>query len=543
MRQNGLMLSVHEDKVATHYSLNGWKVRLTTDKQEEQFLKLYARDLRNQCPLYLIERKTELFAMHIDFDWVQPDVVTLDFMVQVLRHVGDAFHSHYPNACDKTFHAMILNSTPVEKIGSDGKTLCQKTGYHVVWPYLIVDKKRALHMRAYAVETLRSNLGHRRPPMNSFDDAVDECVLRENGFRMLGSYKAKKCKCGGRGSCMMCHGTRWLSSNRKYMPEAVIDRNGDKINPLSSRMCKPENVEQAVCLSSVRRNLSTSLTVGYTSPRDAVAIHYDDEPFKGRLKQRKKDGHRDLQFQNPIFQDDRKGAKKRKFCDNVGVDTEVAVRLLETIRTSFLSDENEPLYSKIQIRKIRRTANKSKQIEYRIDVRGFGAHYCLNVNENHSSNHIFFTVTPDGVAQGCYSRTENHSCSVQCQHWRSPCKPLPPELHLVLFPDSPERKRQKLRKQLRQPAKRSDRNKTELDIAATICTELCDVVREEEDSVRQYVAKNYSNPNAKHPLLRQMCMVDLEQLDMGEMHRLETQEKKTRIEQALHMKQNMLNKK
>ena len=454
LQANGLMMKKSDKREATHFSLNGWKVQLQSEEQEVEFLKLYAQDLENNVPLFLIERKTENFAMHIDFDWVQKDVVTVDFMKIIIKHFKEAFQKFYPEHSGKVFHSLLMNSSPVEKTGSDGITKCMKTGFHVVWPHLVVNKDRALKLRSYAVEMLRHHMGSRKAPQNSFDDAVDECVLRENGFRMMGSYKAKKCKCRSREQCLECEGSRWIAVDRKYEVEVMLDGDGNEL-PTQTNFLRA-NMVHAVRLSSIRRNDSVEMTDGYVLPIDAVSVHLDDKPFRRRLKQRKDGTERNLQFQKPCFHDDKKGYNTKKFCNELPIDTLLVSELQDLIR------RYDPIYNRINIKKVR--CNK-KKTEYRVDTTGFGAHYCMNVKRNHNSNHIYFTINVDGIYQGCYSRTENHACSVQCKDFSGRKMELTESVRFALFDnDTLEAKRKKLERKLKTTEPRHKRRKTKMEM-------------------------------------------------------------------------------
>ena len=532
LRANGLMLQKKDkSQSATHFSLNGWKFELKTNEQEVEFLNQYAKDLENNVPLFIIEKKTDFFAMHIDFDWVQEDVVTLDYMKQVLKQFGAAFQKFYPKLKrdDKVFQSLVMNSSPVSKMGSDGVTPCMKTGYHVVWPHLVVNKERALRLRSYAITLLRHINGVRNPPMNTFDDAVDECVLRENGFRMMGSYKAKKCKCQSRSNCLECFGARWLAVDRKYVAEAMIDGNGEDMKTQTSSV--KNNLKHAVRLSSIRRNSTIPMTSGYVEPVDVVSIHYDDKPFKKRLKQRMQGTDRNLRYTNPAFHDDKKGSSSRKFCTELPMSSLVVSELQDLIRNY------HSVYSRIEVKKVRH--NKAKT-EYRIDTQGFGAHHCMNVDRNHNSNHIFFTIDVAGIYQCCYSRTENHSCSVQCKNFRGKRVGLNGALRIALFEeDTVVAKRKKLEKQLRR-TKSTKRRRTQMDIYRLIMQENIEKVKEESALLNDYTGtKEYQHSHQRHPLLRDYTMEDVTKMSFKDLYTRETEEREIQMREGKRLKESL----
>lgn len=83
---------------------------------------------------------------------------------------------------------------------------------------------------------------------------------------------------------------------------------------------------------------------------------------------------------------------------------------------------------------------KVVQITARVFVRvsGNGSNHCLNKGTEHTSNSIYFWVSPEGIAHKCFSRKDVLGRSGKnCKNFRSELKPISPPLVQALFiPDS-----------------------------------------------------------------------------------------------------------
>ena len=71
---------------------------------------------------------------------------------------------------------------------------------------------------------------------------------------------------------------------------------------------------------------------------------------------------------------------------------------------------------------------------YNIRVIGDGSNYCKNKQDNHTSCTCYFSVTPKGVKQKCFSRKEIEYAHGLCSKYSSVPKDIGIELREKLFP-------------------------------------------------------------------------------------------------------------
>ena len=105
------------------------------------------------------------------------------------------------------------------------------------------------------------------------------------------------------------------------------------------------------------------------------------------------------------------------------LDDALAAQLERTVRSM------HPEYALVNVK--RDIARKSDRV-YVIHVHGAGEHFCLNKGAAHSRSRVYFTVTPKGVAQKCFSRGQPGS-EGSCECFRSRRVRLPPDLQAALF--------------------------------------------------------------------------------------------------------------
>ena len=72
---------------------------------------------------------------------------------------------------------------------------------------------------------------------------------------------------------------------------------------------------------------------------------------------------------------------------------------------------------------------------YLATVHGKGSSYCINIQQDHRCNRIYFEVTPAGIAQRCFAQ-KRHRATVhgRCSDWRTQRQGLSSEHQRLLFP-------------------------------------------------------------------------------------------------------------
>jgi hypothetical protein len=99
-----------------------------------------------------------------------------------------------------------------------------------------------------------------------------------------------------------------------------------------------------------------------------------------------------------------------------------------------------PNYSRVEIKEVREWKNTSKTgvatTTVLVKVSGYGSRYCLNKGSDHTSQGIYFAITPlGGITQRCFSRKEVERRAGACSCFSSAPKPICGVLRDELFPD------------------------------------------------------------------------------------------------------------
>jgi hypothetical protein len=377
----------------THVSLLGWPYGrlLIPDNKHGSWLTEYTKELqRGVHSLYFAEHKTPVFRMHFDLDFTQPSPVPLDYLQKIGRAANTVFREFYPGlGVDSEEWSILLLTAPPKPVEKDGVHLV-KSGCHMIWPYLYVDQGIALQLRLNLLAHITRTWPARPEGANSYEDVVDETVLKSNGLRMYGSDKASKCKdCRGvRKKCEKCHGMGTVVENRAYTLAQAVTPAGEPDEATTSAL--RANLFACVNISSIRVS-NKQPTPGFVVPPHAVS---NDSVKKARSKAHKRKvagggppGSEAIDRSCPVF-----------------------THLENYIRTR-LSTEFK--WVGIDLKHIFLQRNKGVYI---CKVDGPGSLYCQHVGRAHSSSTIYFEVDKHGISQRCFSPKVTNG--VSCKSYR-----------------------------------------------------------------------------------------------------------------------------
>lgn len=419
---------------ATHYSLVGGKYTIPHSRHQ-QWLKRYALHLVQHAhePVYFVEKRTPIFRMHFDLDYIQPTMPTLPEVIHMVQLLSRVFKTFYPAAgstagMQDLFVAIVLKAPCLPKNGST------KTGYHVIWPYLLVNCDQALTMRLACITEALQQYGERCAPQNSYDDLLDECVFMENGLRMVGSDKAKKCEmCQGKrkvngNMCTACKGLGKVCEKRVYEPYFVLDNQGELDATRLSRLTDDDSTHRLVRWCSIR-SAEPVPTTGYLKPPLAMQVTYE-KMAKDRKKRNMLDaaaaaggaaaGGAIVRAHGCKWLEDAVDMTENKL---------VREEVEAFIRTGMGCVE----WREILARRMYYSAGAQR---YLIKPFGLGCQFCLNVHRCHGSSSIYFVIDVSGIVQRCYSKKKLDGVDPPCSKFASRRVPLPRVLLRALFPDA-----------------------------------------------------------------------------------------------------------
>ena len=430
---------------ATHFSLGMGKYAIPPERRQE-FLIALAHALHTQQPrLFLIEKKTPVFRMHMDIDFIQKTQVSTEDIKIFTAMLSTIMRDFYPAVSDedaeKMFSVVIMAAAPKRCKVPDWpgppdeepeEVQCVKTGFHLIWPFLYVDKPRALSLRYACLKDVEQRMPARPWPCNPYSDVIDECVLKENGLRMIGNDKCRTCACvmanNGRrfnNTCDLCERTGMLAENRKYWPIVVVTADGRVDETRTGRMVGTAIVDYRYKVKFCSTQLPPLYqpTPGYEPPALAPAC-----PGAAQIRsQKKKRRTTEKTSTDTVFASE--SATSIKFRGSVDIDckTEVFFQIQQFLRTHMGA-----AYAEVKLHRLRHLPHHR---QYICSVDGVGSSFCHNVQRDHSSSTIYFQVEEDrGVFQRCFCKKNNATTnSLACRAYCGPSVSLTPALQGALF--------------------------------------------------------------------------------------------------------------
>lgn len=415
----------------THYSLVGGKFNIPATHHAE-WLRLYADHLqRCREPLFFIELRTPIFRMHFDIDLIQPNLATLTDIVNMVRVSCNAMKRFYPDTSvadySRRFTALVLKSPSMSKgmwndDGAQQPVELFKTGFHVIWPFLLVSQQIALTLREACVVDMVRHLPPRERPSNPFEEVVDECVLTDNGLRMVGSDKARHCEiCKGKTRSPTCGACIWgkVAENRVYAPFAVYNEHGELDEQKLSVLTQQEDVLTCVRVCSIR-SFVTEPTPGFEPP--PLAPMKDVEMALTGRRRKQHLGKNGAPPSAAVTE----GVKWLQDAADLPRDCLVFNQVQHFLQQRMGRVE----WAELMVKRFMFSAATQR---YFVKVWGDGSHWCTNVQRVHYSSTIYFVISRSGISQKCFCKKKNADVQVQCGQYSSPPVKLTKVLAMALF--------------------------------------------------------------------------------------------------------------
>jgi len=145
--------------------MNGGQLHVP-DKDLNEFWRAYLSDLASGHKLYVVEQKTDNFRFFVDIDYRAEQTLSNDETLELCRKIYEAVGGSSP--------ALVSRAPPREEKG------LIKSGIHIHWPELIVDKNYAMSLRTQILMDLEGD---------HWADTIDASVYRGSGLRCLWSMK------------------------------------------------------------------------------------------------------------------------------------------------------------------------------------------------------------------------------------------------------------------------------------------------------------------------------------------------------------------
>jgi hypothetical protein len=197
---------VSDTSLATHYSMEGFKLDLSEDY--DTFQELYAKNIKfKNC---LVEKKTDFFRLFIDFDVLSESIVDEEPYLKCIQDVINNIYNIKNLKCIST-----APDKNIEIIKED-KTFI-KQGFHFHWPELIVDVETAIKIRSNILVNIKTIFGKVEHFDNDWEKIIDKCVYKKNGLRLIGSDK-----------CTVADNTRVYEDRVYILKNVYIDKNSNR---------------------------------------------------------------------------------------------------------------------------------------------------------------------------------------------------------------------------------------------------------------------------------------------------------------------------
>ena len=202
---------------STHTELEGGQYVVPADDNDE-FLWHLAVSMQQDNRSSLVERRTEYFRYHLDLDFAEAQLLSLDDLRPYMLVVQEVVRRFFPFAGKDFLECAICAAdSPKTVTGTDGKTQQIKSGFHILFPHIWVHTDQALAIRADLILHLTKKFGERKQPFkNHWSDVVDESVYVGSGLRAVGAVKVSQCK---NPACRQ----KWKTSKKAPPPPPQIE--------------------------------------------------------------------------------------------------------------------------------------------------------------------------------------------------------------------------------------------------------------------------------------------------------------------------------
>lgn len=388
----------------THYLMNGGKLRVPREMSKDFLLKYSHYSQVNK--LYVIELKTKVFCFLLDLDFYHKIGLPQHLLIKYIITIQKSIYNVLCNNHDTKECRTIVCLTK-DKPETKNNEQYIKTGVHLYWPNVYVDKEHSLILRNIIINALEDTYGE-RGSHNTWEDVVDKIVLEQNGLRMIGSRKITNCShCKTArvkiSNCNICNGTGKQDAGRVYEPLCILDGKG-----------KDMKHELVKINSNVYKKIqATSIRTEYTELPKVINIP-EQYKVKTRITKKKK-----TNTDTNLFDIE---------CDNkecLEKDGKIFKMCVKFIREKF------PHTSKIDIIEIFKKGADNPYYIARTSSR-----YCMNINREHNSNHIYFYIDKSFVYQKCLCTCDTTLGRRfgKCENYKSSGRTLSTELQKVLFP-------------------------------------------------------------------------------------------------------------
>ena len=331
--------------------------------------------------IFVVEQKTENYNFFIDLDYKDETELTLTQVESICKIICDKV-SKFEGAGQ----ALISIAEPKEV---SNKLI--KTGVHINWEGFTVNRSSAIAIREHVIDTLKLVYGS-----VNWEDVVDSAVYgssdrktKGSGFRMPFSHKrAKHEKCSGQG-CKECNNTGKVIQG-EYLPYFIYKGNKGPFTLLETILPHPDvNLLHMATIRS--QSTKPNIIEGKTTFQSNEGSSFTQMEIKNEFKNQE------------------------------------VICLLQNFINKHLEGQKTS-----RITKMFESNN-----QFLVSTNSF---YCENKKCNHNSNHVWFHILGETIAQKCFSTTDIMRHYGFCKDFTGKRHQLPPKIVDILYKDGTVKK-------------------------------------------------------------------------------------------------------
>lgn len=309
----------------------------------------------------------------------------------------------------------------------------RKIGAHFIFPNIVCDLNHMLQIRERAVFLFKKHFPH-AVGASEWDDIIDIGIYTGNsGLRMPFSQKVETCKACHAGhrkrlKCLECSNRPRVFVPQFYRPVLWLGTDHRHMNDVFTAMTR--TVANTMMRCSLRQPTAYQCSFEfvrpeslgeYTGPRIVYTVANPssensswtnskrEELIQGQhhsapTKKRKTD-QSEAKLE-PIAQEPNQSlaSARRKILFEYGRGEPIVAEIERFLQTRTHAEWRNITVAKVQTLEGR--SGSSNHITHTVKVIGDGANFCLNVNREHNSSTVYFTITERGVFQRCFCKKQ-----------------------------------------------------------------------------------------------------------------------------------------
>lgn len=421
LKINKALINFGSDREKTHNVFEYGKFLSIHKDIREEFYKRLVESLNNGETNFIAEVRSEYFKFMVDIDFKSEFALTKDEKLVLLNLIQKSITETVGDKIENNY--CIISSTQDQEITHEGEKMV-KMGFHLIWPNMVVSEDEARFFRSAIIQYLEK-AEEKFLSFGDWTDVVDASIYDVyHALRMNGSNKHEKCKtCKKkdvkRDECMDCNRTGWIDKGRVYDPFLIINPDLSYNSNLLKEL--QEDRAKDLMYTSIRTDLYKTNVDIKQKPFWFSDSKYEEH--SSRKKKKNKSQSKSVK-KNPL-----KNGKNQEDIPNTD---KIYRQLKKFLQSELFRLSNN--YSDIELDRLKKISINRKFV-YVFTTK---SHYCMNMEREHSSNHIYFVInSKKEVVQKCPSPWKNPD-GICCNEFRSRPLAIPKDLYELLFLEKKE---------------------------------------------------------------------------------------------------------